>query len=74
MCRNPVTHGSGSSGLFDVWDGYKSEVVGSWVWRTTNHVAWTSFISVLCPRCGWFPEAYVKPLEDAREMEEPAIR
>uniref|UniRef100_A0A8B9FFH7 BAR/IMD domain containing adaptor protein 2 like 2 n=1 Tax=Amazona collaria TaxID=241587 RepID=A0A8B9FFH7_9PSIT len=23
--------------------------------------------------CGWFPEAYVKPLEDAREMEEPAI-
>ncbi|XP_054242840.1 brain-specific angiogenesis inhibitor 1-associated protein 2-like protein 2 [Indicator indicator] len=24
--------------------------------------------------CGWFPEAYVKPLEDAREMEEPATR
>uniref|UniRef100_G1NIS7 BAR/IMD domain containing adaptor protein 2 like 2 n=1 Tax=Meleagris gallopavo TaxID=9103 RepID=G1NIS7_MELGA len=21
--------------------------------------------------CGWFPEAYVKPLEDARDMEEP---
>ncbi|XP_030311153.1 brain-specific angiogenesis inhibitor 1-associated protein 2-like protein 2 isoform X1 [Calypte anna] len=24
--------------------------------------------------CGWFPEAYVKPLEGAREMEEPATR
>ncbi|XP_051640063.1 brain-specific angiogenesis inhibitor 1-associated protein 2-like protein 2 isoform X2 [Manacus candei] len=24
--------------------------------------------------CGWFPEAYVKPLEDAREMEEPDTR
>ncbi|KFQ52468.1 Brain-specific angiogenesis inhibitor 1-associated protein 2-like 2, partial [Nestor notabilis] len=24
--------------------------------------------------CGWFPEAYAKPLEDAREMEEPATR
>ncbi|KFM02156.1 Brain-specific angiogenesis inhibitor 1-associated protein 2-like 2, partial [Aptenodytes forsteri] len=24
--------------------------------------------------CGWFPEAYVKPLEDAREMEEPVTR
>ncbi|NXX96686.1 BI2L2 protein, partial [Centropus bengalensis] len=24
--------------------------------------------------CGWFPEAYVKPLEDARELEEPAAR
>ncbi|GAB0176798.1 brain-specific angiogenesis inhibitor 1-associated protein 2-like protein 2 [Grus japonensis] len=24
--------------------------------------------------CGWFPEAYVKPLEDAREIEEPATR
>ncbi|KAM9276557.1 BAR/IMD domain-containing adapter protein 2-like 2 [Cariama cristata] len=24
--------------------------------------------------CGWFPEAYVKPLEDTREMEEPATR
>ncbi|XP_054044444.1 brain-specific angiogenesis inhibitor 1-associated protein 2-like protein 2 isoform X1 [Rissa tridactyla] len=24
--------------------------------------------------CGWFPEAYVKPLEDARDMEEPATR
>ncbi|XP_010181992.1 PREDICTED: brain-specific angiogenesis inhibitor 1-associated protein 2-like protein 2 [Mesitornis unicolor] len=24
--------------------------------------------------CGWFPEAYVKPLKDAREMEEPATR
>ncbi|XP_026723897.1 brain-specific angiogenesis inhibitor 1-associated protein 2-like protein 2 [Athene cunicularia] len=24
--------------------------------------------------CGWFPEAYVKPLEDAREMEEPTTR
>ncbi|XP_050179511.1 brain-specific angiogenesis inhibitor 1-associated protein 2-like protein 2 [Myiozetetes cayanensis] len=24
--------------------------------------------------CGWFPEAYVKPLEDAREMEEPDAR
>ncbi|XP_049677800.1 brain-specific angiogenesis inhibitor 1-associated protein 2-like protein 2 [Accipiter gentilis] len=24
--------------------------------------------------CGWFPEAYVKPLEDAREMQEPATR
>ncbi|XP_032852596.1 brain-specific angiogenesis inhibitor 1-associated protein 2-like protein 2 isoform X2 [Tyto alba] len=24
--------------------------------------------------CGWFPEAYVKPLEDAREMEELATR
>lgn len=28
----------------------------------------------LCSRCGWFPEAYVKPLEDAREMEEPTTR
>ncbi|XP_010709366.2 brain-specific angiogenesis inhibitor 1-associated protein 2-like protein 2 isoform X2 [Meleagris gallopavo] len=24
--------------------------------------------------CGWFPEAYVKPLEDARDMEEPPVR
>ncbi|XP_009984806.1 PREDICTED: brain-specific angiogenesis inhibitor 1-associated protein 2-like protein 2 [Tauraco erythrolophus] len=24
--------------------------------------------------CGWFPEAYVKPLEDVREMEEPPTR
>ncbi|XP_057244227.1 brain-specific angiogenesis inhibitor 1-associated protein 2-like protein 2 [Malurus melanocephalus] len=24
--------------------------------------------------CGWFPEAYVKPLENAREMEEPDTR
>ncbi|XP_009075741.1 PREDICTED: brain-specific angiogenesis inhibitor 1-associated protein 2-like protein 2 [Acanthisitta chloris] len=24
--------------------------------------------------CGWFPEAYVKPLEDAREVEEPDTR
>ncbi|KAJ7399860.1 Brain-specific angiogenesis inhibitor 1-associated protein 2-like protein 2 [Pitangus sulphuratus] len=24
--------------------------------------------------CGWFPEAYVKPLEDAQEMEEPDAR
>ncbi|KAM6094866.1 BAR/IMD domain-containing adapter protein 2-like 2 isoform 1-T1 [Chlamydotis macqueenii] len=24
--------------------------------------------------CGWFPEAYVKPVENAREMEEPATR
>ncbi|OXB77520.1 UNVERIFIED_CONTAM: hypothetical protein H355_015812 [Colinus virginianus] len=24
--------------------------------------------------CGWFPEAYVKPLEDARDLEEPPVR
>ncbi|KFV75703.1 Brain-specific angiogenesis inhibitor 1-associated protein 2-like 2, partial [Struthio camelus australis] len=24
--------------------------------------------------CGWFPEAYVKPLEDVRDSEEPATR
>lgn len=24
--------------------------------------------------CGWFPEAYVKPLENTREMEEPDTR
>ena len=46
---------------------------GMGVDRPTNWFAWSSVTS-LCLRCGWFPEAYVKPLEDARDMEEPPVR